>query len=36
MSSPRSRQPWQPINEATAVPILLSAVKGTFTLPARR
>ena len=28
--------PSQPINEATAVPIMASAVKGAFTLPARR
>jgi beta-lactamase class A len=31
-----AENPSQPINEATAAPILLSAIKGAFTLAARR
>jgi len=31
-----AENPTQPINEATAAPVLLAAVKGAFTLAARR
>jgi hypothetical protein len=30
-----AENPSQPINQATAAPILLSAIKGAFTLAAR-
>ena len=31
-----AENPSQPINEATAAPVMLSAIKGAFTLAARR